>query len=289
MNKFLALLLVAIVAMTMGERAPWVPRETGLVPPAVAAAAAPAPAPETVVAAAAISAPGPATTANTWVNSQTCGWVAGVSSYPWTCDKDYACATNKAHVVGCASGTYSPLFSVCVDYSAVVAGSCDVANTNSGCCTYTDFPACGTYLWTGTPARSMYRCFPASSVVTMLDEPQFMLDSQTSPSTSTSSDNGGVAASPTATPSSSNTDAGSGGGGDDKETITVVAISVGTILGFFLVLGLVRFAASFRAKFVRRRDGRNANGNGNESHIELVDLPQQQQRQQQQQQQEPQV
>ncbi|KAK7959309.1 uncharacterized protein PG986_004163 [Apiospora aurea] len=288
MNKFLTPLLVAIVTMTMGERAPQVPRETGLVPPAAAAPVsasvpAPAPAPETAFAVAffASAAPAITTTSNTWVNSQTCGWVANVSSYPWTCDPDYSCTTNKAHVIGCASGTYSPLFSVCVDYSAVVAGSCDVANTNSGCC----------------------------SVVTMLDEPQFVLDSRTSTSTgtgsitSTTSDSGGVAASPTATPSSSSsstTDA-AGSGGDDKETINVVAITIGTILGFFLVLGLVRFAASFRFRYDARRrqqqGGGNGNGNGgggggsggNESHIELVVLPQQPQRQQQQQEQERQI
>ncbi|KAK7953168.1 hypothetical protein PG988_013862 [Apiospora saccharicola] len=48
MNKFLALFLVlctTIATMAMGERTPWVPRETGLVLPVAAAAPAPRPRP----------------------------------------------------------------------------------------------------------------------------------------------------------------------------------------------------------------------------------------------------
>ncbi|KAK8054726.1 hypothetical protein PG994_009793 [Apiospora phragmitis] len=284
MNKILALLLVAIVTMAMGERALWVPRETGSVSPA---AAAPAPAPPLLLRPPSPSPPPPPLSSSPplpppppptpgRIPRLAVGSPASLVTYPWTYNEGFACATNEAHVVRCASGTNSPLFSVCVDYSAVVAGSCDEANTAAGCCTYTDFPACGTYLWTGTPARSMYRCFPTTSVVTLLDEPQFVVDARTN----TTSSAGGVAVSPAATPS---TDVNAGGsGGWDKNTMMYVIITVGTILGFFLVLGLVRLAASFRNHFPGfpwfRRGGNDSNNNN--SGIELVDLPPQQQQQQ---------
>ncbi|KAK8116943.1 uncharacterized protein PG998_005224 [Apiospora kogelbergensis] len=269
MNKISALLLFFALAMATAERGPRVPRETGS-----AAAPARAPGPVSVLV--------PTTTAaNTWVNAHTCGWVAGVSSYPWTCDEGYECATNTAHIVGCASGTYSPLFSACVDYSAAVAESCEVANTNSGCwnkladfgnacSTYTNFPACGKYLWTGVPARSMYRCFPAHTVITMIDEPQFVVDSKTRISS------GGVVVSPTATPSS--TSSGSGGPGGQLDMGSIVGIAIGAVLGFFFLLAALRFAWSFRG------DSRSGSGNRNDSTIELVNLPQPRRQQQQQQQ-----
>lgn len=94
MNKFLALLLVLCTTIAtmvaMGERTPWVPRETGLALPAAAAAPAPAPVPApeipaaatpvaAVTSAAPVLAPAVTTTTNSWVNAQTCGWVSGFS------------------------------------------------------------------------------------------------------------------------------------------------------------------------------------------------------------------
>ncbi|KAK8086443.1 hypothetical protein PG994_001417 [Apiospora phragmitis] len=78
----------------------------------------------------------------------------------------------------------------------------------------------------------------------MLDEPQFVVDSRTRTSSNssmtplaTTSNPGCVAFSPTATPSSTDVNAG-GSGGWDKNTMTYAIITVGTIFGFFLVLGL---------------------------------------------------
>lgn len=125
----------------------------------------------------------------------------------------------------------------------------------------------------------MYRCMTTASVVTMLDEPQFVLDSRTSSGSNSSS-----IGSPTATPSSSSSD--DDADAEEKNTITVVFITVGTILVFFLILGMARLAAGFRWR-CRGGDGGGDGGNirGGESAIEPVDLSQQQQQHQQQQQQ----
>ncbi|KAK6858028.1 hypothetical protein PG995_005727 [Apiospora arundinis] len=267
MNKILALFLFFALAAT-AECALWVPHETGR-----AAAAAPATSSLVAVTPVATTTTASSSSSNTWINSQTCGWVASTSSYPWTCNEEWHCATNAAHVVGCVSGTYSPLFSVCFDQSAVAAAGCSDPKIGTGCCSKTDFPACGTYLWTGVPARSMYRCFPTTTVVKMLDEPQFVLDSRTNTSTSS----GGVVASPATTPGSPGSDTG-GGGSSSIGTSEIIAISIGGALGFFVLLAFVRFLWSFR----RSRGGRSSRSNNNDSTIELVVLPQRQQQQQQQ-------
>ncbi|KAK7993979.1 Aurofusarin cluster transcription factor aurR2 [Apiospora arundinis] len=238
MNKILAMLLFFALAAT-AECALWVPQETGRVAAAAITPATPATSPLIAVAPTALATTTASSSNNTWVNSQTCGWVASTSSYPWTCNEEWHCATNAAHVVGCVSGTYSPLFSVCFDQSAVAAAGCSDPKIGTGCCSKTDFPACGTYLWTGVPARSMYRCFPTTTVVKMLDEPQFVLDSRTNTSTSSSRSNSttsdGVVASPAATPGSPGSDTG-GGGGSSIGTSEIIAISIGGALGFFVLL-----------------------------------------------------
>ncbi|KAK6836191.1 hypothetical protein PG987_006686 [Apiospora arundinis] len=276
MNKILAMLLFFALAAT-AECALWVPQETGRVAAAAITPATPATSPLVAVAPATSATTTASSSNNTWVNSQTCGWVASTSSYPWTCNEEWHCATNAAHVVGCASGTYSPLFSVCFDQSAVAAAGCSDPKIGTGCCSKTDFPACRTYLWTGVPARSMYRCFPTTTVVKMLDEPQFVLDSRTNTSTSTSTSSGGVVASPATTPGSPGSDTG-GGGSSSIGTSEIIAISIGGALGFFVLLAFVRFLWSFR----RSRGGRSSRSNNNDSTIELVVLPQRQQQQQQQ-------
>ncbi|KAK8045998.1 hypothetical protein PG996_014062 [Apiospora saccharicola] len=298
MNKFLALFLVlctTIATMAMGERTPWVPRETGLVLPVAAAAPAPVPAHDlaaaapvaavALVSAAPVHAPAPAaTTTNSWVNDQTCGWYSGTSSSAFVCGPEWHCSTNSEHIVGCYSGTYSPMFTACLDLAAWSANSCSTqTGTKVGCCSHDTAPACGLYLWTGEPTRSMYRCMTATTVVTMLDEPQFVLDSRTRTSTSSSAS----AASPSIT-NSSNDDDDADDEAEEKNTITVVGITIGTILGFFFILGMARLAASFRWRCHGGDGGAGAGAGGEvrggESEIELVDLPQQQQQHQQQEQ-----
>lgn len=102
----------------------------------------------------------PATTlSNTWENSLTCGWVSGVSctsiprvclwpptclpvlftdhrhltAYPWTCTDDWHCETNMHHAVGCVSGTFSPLYTECYDYTAWTNGLCNDTDSLTGC------------------------------------------------------------------------------------------------------------------------------------------------------------
>ncbi|XXH00103.1 hypothetical protein Hte_006445 [Hypoxylon texense] len=119
-------------------------------------------------------------TTSNWTNSETCGWISGVSSSPWTCGDNSTCATNENHIVACILGTLSDFYSVCLDYDAYLASSCQNDDLGTGCCTSTAYGACATYLWTGDPPRSMFRCASSSAVITMLDEPQFVVDASLS-------------------------------------------------------------------------------------------------------------
>ncbi|KAI0546671.1 hypothetical protein F4679DRAFT_575341 [Xylaria curta] len=133
-----------------------------------------------------------------WTNSETCGWFAGVSSSAVLCGDGFTCATNSDHAVACASGTISPFFTACLDYSAFQAGSCDNLDAATGCCQQATEPACGTYIWTGSPERFMYKCFERASIVSILDVPQFVLDASLFSKTHTTP-------TPTITPSKSAT------------------------------------------------------------------------------------
>lgn len=90
-------------------------------------------------------------TTTNWTNSETCGWVSGVScklwqatkqgankadlvlAYPWTCGDEFVCSTNSEHAVACVSGQYEPFFVSCFDFEASKAGSCDNLGSNTGC------------------------------------------------------------------------------------------------------------------------------------------------------------
>ncbi|RYO73740.1 hypothetical protein DL766_000584 [Monosporascus sp. MC13-8B] len=113
------------------------------------------------------------TSRNTWTNEQTC-------ASAFTCDEDFSCMTNDDNNVACGSGTYSPFFTVCLDHRAFRDGACDNANSLTGCCQDSEQPACGTYIWTGSPTRSMYRCFEQSTIISLLDIPQFVIDASRS-------------------------------------------------------------------------------------------------------------
>ncbi|KAK8001044.1 hypothetical protein PG991_013266 [Apiospora marii] len=258
-----------------GRAHPWVPRETGLVAPAPAAAApAPVPAPEVAVAPVAASAApvlaaaaAAATTTtititNTWVNARTCGWVSGVSSSPIGCEGNYHCATNAAHAVGCASGTFSPLFS----QRSRPARLWNVPLDRGAGTVHVPVPPDRH----GVDAAGRAPVRPGFS-----DEHQHQ-QHQHQQHQHQQQYLGGVAASPTATPSSSDDDDEEDDADREKNTITVAVITIGTILGFFLVLGLVRLAAGFSWRCC---GGDGGGVHGGESVIELVDLPQQQQQQ----------
>ncbi|KAI1376543.1 hypothetical protein F4677DRAFT_459709 [Hypoxylon crocopeplum] len=117
---------------------------------------------------------------NTWINDQTCGWIAEISSMPFTCGGDGTCVTNSKHVIACATGTLSPYYEACLDYVAYQGGSCVNENTSTGCCFNTDYGKCETLLWIDEPQRSMYQCAKVAAVVTMMDVPQFVVDASIS-------------------------------------------------------------------------------------------------------------
>ncbi|KAH8200688.1 hypothetical protein TruAng_005152 [Truncatella angustata] len=48
-------------------------------------------------------------------------------------------------------------------------------------------PACVTYIWTGSPVRSQFKCGTATAITSMLDEPQFVIDASISASKSSES------------------------------------------------------------------------------------------------------
>lgn len=89
--------------------------------------------------------------------------------------------------MGCVSGTYSPFYSNCLDQEAFDRGDCSSAGTETGCCHAPGFGACGTFIWTGSPAKTMYRCFAEPTFISLQDEPQFVLDARTSTDTAISS------------------------------------------------------------------------------------------------------
>ncbi|KAJ1329785.1 poliovirus receptor-related protein 3 [Microdochium nivale] len=119
-----------------------------------------------------------------WVNDRTCGWVAQTPSRAILCGSDFTCATNNANLVACVSGTFSPFFRVCMDYSAVQQGQCSDVGPETGCCDNRASPACATWIWTGQPARSQYGCAARSTIYSVMDVPQFVLDSLTRSTTS---------------------------------------------------------------------------------------------------------
>ncbi|KAI1390753.1 uncharacterized protein F4822DRAFT_442015 [Hypoxylon trugodes] len=125
-----------------------------------------------------------------WTNSETCGWVRGAASEPFTCSGSGTCATNSEHIVACVTDTLSPFYSTCLNYAAWQSSLCVEDGSETGCCLNSQYGECATYFWTGEPVRSMYRCVTSATVVTMLDEPQFVIDASRS-STSTASQTSG--------------------------------------------------------------------------------------------------
>lgn len=136
-----------------------------------------------------------ASSSNTWENSQTCGWYSGLSSKPYVCESPLSCATNTDNVVACSTAGINEFFTICLNYEAVQSSKCTSAGPKTACCTDANAPACGTFQWTGTPTRSMYRCFATPTVIAMIDEPQFVLDASISSASVASSSSAAAAAS----------------------------------------------------------------------------------------------
>lgn len=138
------------------------------------------------------SSSGSSSSDNTWENDSTCGWYSGISSKPYVCDSPLACTTNTDAVVACTSDQF---YTACFNYDASVSGKCESVGPKTGCCGASTEPACGTFIWTGTPVRSMYKCFATSTVISMIDEPQYVLDAQRSSASAASSSSAAAAAS----------------------------------------------------------------------------------------------
>ena len=51
----------------------------------------------------------------------------------FTCGEGFSCVTNEDHNVACASGSYEPFFTVCLDHEAFLDGACDDAQSLTGC------------------------------------------------------------------------------------------------------------------------------------------------------------
>ncbi|KAI1101945.1 hypothetical protein F4804DRAFT_354098 [Jackrogersella minutella] len=188
-----------------------------------------------------------ATTANTWVNSETCGWYSDDSSSAFTCGNNGTCATNDNHIVGCVSGTLSPFYSLCLNLDAYYGGSCVNVDMSTGCCMDTKYPECATYLWTDPPRRSMYRCWSSSVIVNMLDEPQFVHETMSASSTITSTHPLGKPGEMTQDPNT-----------ESKPNLNIGAIVGGTIGGVIGLICLFFLCSCFRRYRARvKKDRRN--------------------------------
>ncbi|KAF2971826.1 hypothetical protein GQX73_g1730 [Xylaria multiplex] len=203
-----------------------------------------------------------------WTNSKTCGWFSALSSSAMTCESGFTCATSD-NVVACRSKTFGAFYTACLDYSAFLAGSCTSLNPATGCCGNEAQPACGTYIWTGTPERYMYKCFETKSALTILDVPRFVLDASrfsethTTPSstiTGSSTTTDGSVSPPGSTgggnsgSGGSNSSSGAGDSGSGSTTTTstdntpiIVGSVVGGVAGLLLLL-LLLFCLRRRAK-----------------------------------------
>ncbi|POS72949.1 hypothetical protein DHEL01_v208658 [Diaporthe helianthi] len=132
---------------------------------------------------------------NIWEDDQTCGWYSGISSRAYDCQSPLTCSTNSEDVVACATDGLEQFYTVCLNYEAVQSSKCTSAGPQTGCCQNADEPACGTFVWTGTPARSMFKCFATATLISMLDEPQFVIDASRSSASASSSSAAAAAAS----------------------------------------------------------------------------------------------
>ncbi|KUI70499.1 hypothetical protein VM1G_06394 [Cytospora mali] len=148
---------------------------------------------------------------NTWENDQTCGWYSGISSKPYVCDSPLACTTTDG-VVACATEGLEQFYTVCLNYDAVQSGKCTSVGVQTGCCQNSAQPACGTFIWTGAASRSMFKCFPTETIISMIDEPQYIIDSSISAASASSVSSASAASASAASKSSAEAASRSGNG-----------------------------------------------------------------------------
>ncbi|KAK4151827.1 hypothetical protein C8A00DRAFT_16804 [Chaetomidium leptoderma] len=200
---------------------------------------------------------------NTWVDETTCGWRANTASEPFACPASYSCATNTNQVVGCtSSGAANPFFTVCLDYQAVQAGACETVGPQTGCCMTKSLGECITYLWPGSTVKSMYRCYTERAVITMLDQPQSVIDEKTR-TTSTPSTSSSQSTSETSTTGSASAPAQETTGalppasaGSSNNTGAIVGGVVGGVAGLAIIAGAIAFF------LIRSRKKKNNVGTG---------------------------
>ncbi|SPQ21431.1 b2fd6c5b-8801-4b42-a069-2b4a49e9ce1e [Thermothielavioides terrestris] len=101
--------------------------------------------------------------------------------------------------------------------------------------------ACITYLWAGTSARSMYRCYTSQTIITMLDVPE-IAQSTSTPSTS-STTTSSTSTSTTATAPAQTTTSGTGAttSGGSNNTGAIVGGVVGGVAGVALIAGGIAY------------------------------------------------
>ncbi|PSR81262.1 hypothetical protein BD289DRAFT_454916 [Coniella lustricola] len=189
---------------------------------------------------------------NTWENANTCGWYSELSSKPYVCDSPLTCATDTDHVVACSTAGINEFYTVCLDYDAYQSSKCTSAGPKTGCCTESTAPACGTFLWTGSPTRVMYKCFATSTILSMLDEPQYVVAAASSSAAAASSSSAAAVASASSAAAASSASASSAasrasalggssltitstGSDGSSTTFTAVAGATGTATGVTLV------------------------------------------------------
>ncbi|KAM7185355.1 hypothetical protein V8F20_011832 [Naviculisporaceae sp. PSN 640] len=197
---------------------------------------------------------------NTWVNDVTCGWFSESASYPFTCDTGYTCATNRLNVVGCTSSNSAPFYTVCLDYQAFQQSACVSIGTATGCCTDSAWGACGTFLWEGSPQKSMYRCFAEPTIISMIDRPRAVLDALTSSTTTTSTTSSESTTTTSQTPGPTDGTGGSTDPGDttsNSSSSTNIGAIVGGAVGGVAVIAIV---AGLIAYLIIRKRGKKYSG-----------------------------
>ncbi|KLU91092.1 hypothetical protein MAPG_09615 [Magnaporthiopsis poae ATCC 64411] len=179
------------------------------------------------------------TETNTWLNSKTCGWFTGHPSSPFTCDDGWTCSTDTNHIVGCTTTNYFPSFAICYDYEAQRSGRCSSLGALTGCCSFSDYPACGTFLWVESTPRSMLRCMTSATIISINDHPQFVVDAAATTSSSQSTTTTGSDLVPLSTISDGAGSSGSAGGGGIH--IGALIAAIGGVIAMIFVMLLVLF------------------------------------------------
>lgn len=171
---------------------------------------------------------------NTWENDQTCGWYSGISSKPYVCDSPLSCSTDDG-VVACATEGLEQFYTVCLNYAAVKSGKCSSVGVQTGCCQDSAQPECGTFIWAGAQTRSMFKCFASETVISMIDEPQYVIDSSRSAASASSASS--VSAAAAASRSSAEAASQSRSGNGPSTVIATTTAADGATSTFTSVVG----------------------------------------------------